>query len=716
MRKLVPILIVIALLAAAGAGGFYYYKVSSVKLTTADVLPKGALFYYRAVDLEANLQKFRNSAFFQKFTKIDAAGIFQENGVPGAYVEMVLQMVSQIGEFLNSDVFKQFFGKEVAVAVYPMELPDLTNLASIPQSFKEAAANVFIVTRLPPDAKLNESISGILGRFNKNPKISETEYKRHKIHAIDVPEIQGSLQYVVIKGLMVIGYGEKAVHAAVDILAEKQPSLAQDPTYQRASAHFLADAVYTGYGNFEYVMNAFRQELESSLRKVPAGIRKSYQEQMERTWKNFAGMQIVAFSSTFDALTKMKVVWLFDKDQMGEGLRKIYACPSQPNNSLSFVPREALYYQWTACLDAKYYWENVKAEMAYSSAAMMQQTRPAAPSTAKGEAPADNPDEKVPTMEETITGLEKTMNLNIEKDILPAFGKEFGVYFTGVDLADKYPLPHLALFVSVADKTAMDKILGALNNQPYAMVQKEDYKGTAIQYFSVPVGGKLEPGYAYLGDYLVLASSYFDLKKAIDLQKDPGLSLFKSTDFLEVNDGLAEPNNTLVYLKLDGLLRQGKKLAEWGFGFVQEQSAQQRAFLDGTQKRLQDIRKDIERNESAKKDVQSQIEFAQKNIEDFTAQGQDISALQTQRSDLEIQLKAKEQAIGLAKEQARDMEDLIVDLEAKKDEGQAAQLRTILDRAVYPLLDALGSFPALGSRLRFLGEDALEAMTLIKVE
>ena len=82
--------------------------------------------------------------------------------------------------------------------------------------------------------------------------------------------------------------------------------------------------------------------------------------------------------------------------------------------------------------------------------------------------------------------------------------------------------------------------------------------------------------------------------------------------------------------------------------------------------------------------------------------------------ELEIQLKAKEQAIELAKEQAKDMEDLIVELEAKQNASQATQLRGILDEAVYPLLDAISSFSTVGSRVRFVGEDALEAMLFIR--
>ena len=81
MKKILLFLILILVL-GAGVGGYYYYKnFYSIKLEVTDVLPAGALYYSRAVDVETNLEKFRNSSFFQKMSKLNAVDVLKQNGV-----------------------------------------------------------------------------------------------------------------------------------------------------------------------------------------------------------------------------------------------------------------------------------------------------------------------------------------------------------------------------------------------------------------------------------------------------------------------------------------------------------------------------------------------------------------------------------------------------------------------------------------------------------
>ncbi len=691
MKKSAGLVIGVIILAAVAAGVFYF-QTQAVQLTAADILPQGALVYSRYVDVEKNLEKFKNSSFWQKAKTIDLAKVMKKTQVPDPQIEMFQSFHSQISEFLNSEEFKQLFGQEIVFAVYPTQISTMGL-----ETIKEAASNIFLITRLRTDVKVAEFLNGLLSKFRKDTQIQAQDYKRHKIYVVEIPEIGGSLAYTIIKDLLVIGFTPKAAQAAIDVFNKEKSPLAQEEAFQKVSKQFLNKADKTGFFNLEMIVNMFKGSVEKLIAAEPAQVRDMSRKQTDQVWNSLAGFKFVSLSASYEDIIRQKMVLQFDKEKMNATTRKFYECKPKANGSLDFVPQGIIWYQWNGCLDAASYWARVKEEMGQSAAASPHE-------------------QAAPSPEAMIQGLENMLKLSIEHDLIPAFGDEAGGFLANIDTSDKYPLPQFVLFVKVANKASMDKVLGTLSTQPYIVLQHEDYGNTTIQYMAMPMNIKMEPGYCYLGDYLVLASHRDLLKRCVDTSKDSGLSLAKSEYFKAINFGLTEANNSVFFMRLDELVVKIREIAEWGWRFMQDQVSQQSAFLEGSKKRREDITKDIEQKNSELNLMQEKMQSLEHQIDEANAQAQDTTDLLTQKSDLQLQIKAKEQAINLAQEQKKDMEDMIAQMGQTKPAPDPAMGRTLFDEAVFPFLEALRTFPTIGSWMRFVGEDALESMMYIKTE
>ncbi len=681
---------IIAFLIVAGvAFGFYYYQNVIAKISAESVLPEGAILYARAINVEQNIQEFKASKFWQNVSSINYRKIFEKSAVPAQDLDTLDSVIKEISDILNSPAFGQFFGQEVAVAVTPVDVSSLS-----PKAFQEILTHVCLVTRLKSRGKLVESFGGLFQRFKKNPQIHESQYKKHKISSIDISELGGSVSYTVIKDVMVMGWGPRAAQTAIDVVTKGKKSLVEDAVYKKASGSFLENADKVGYGNMAYIVDTLKQQLNKFSAEQPARMREVYEAQMAKSLANVAGFQAFSFSSDYAPLTKEKFAWFFDKTKMDLKKAQLYSCAPKINNSLNLVPRSVMAYQWSACFDTTYYWESIKEKMMAEAAA--------------------NSDANTPSAQDVLKDVESRLKLSIEKDVLPAFGDEFGGYLYDVDTTGRYPLPQLVFFVKIGNQAALDKVVDTLTAQPTLIMQNEDYNGVHIRSMSLPLGIKLLPAIGTIGDYFLLASDKDLLKKSIDAFQNPSSSLMEEVYFKEVNQGLTEANNSMFYLRMDQLSRKARDLAEWGYGFVERQAAQQKAFIEGSRKRKEDIEKGIAEKKAELEKMNAGLEGLKQQIAEATAQAGDVSTLTTQQSDVQIQTKAKEQAIDLANEQIKDIDELLAGVMEEKA-ADPAIVRMVLDGAVNPFLKGLESFPSIGSRARFLDQDQLESMVFIKV-
>lgn len=219
-------------------------------------------------------------------------------------------------------------------------------------------------------------------------------------------------------------------------------------------------------------------------------------------------------------------------------MRKHLACPALANESLKLVPANAIAYNWGGCYDFGEYWQSASEKL------------------------QENPDWSG-TIRKIKHGLERRLNINIKRDVLPVLGHEIGGYLTDVDMHGKYPFPRLLVFVKVQDRPAAGHLLDKLTVNPITMLQSEEYNNVDIHYMSLPLGANMDPGYSFVGDYLLLATSRQLLKESIDAYNDSMRSIVSDDAVKQFSLDEGGKFHSVTLMKTAELSRRAQDFLGW---------------------------------------------------------------------------------------------------------------------------------------------------------
>ena len=149
--------------------------------------------------------------------------------------------------------------------------------------------------------------------------------------------------------------------------------------------------------------------------------------------------------------------------------------------------------------------------------------------------------------------------MNIEQDLLPAFGSEFCFYARAGVPAGPLPIPELAIVLGVKDKAKLQPVLNMLEmlagmkmggGKPGAAPagwQALEHAGETIKHTTLPlpVPVPVSPSYALTDKFLVISYSTQAVKSALDNLKKPGPGIAANEDFKHVS-GVLSPGYGLV--------------------------------------------------------------------------------------------------------------------------------------------------------------------------
>ena len=194
MKKPVIIVSVLALVLAAGI----IYKLTITKLPVDKVLPGGAIAYIQISDVEKQINEFKNTRLWKNIRKIDIEMLMGKGGATKDQIERYKTSKSEMTSFLGSLVIDKYFGKEIAIAMYPTEIKEIS-----PDTGLDFSSNLILVTRIKPETDFIEFLSKILNKFGQKYEITEENHNGRKITIV---KLNGkvSLAYVRIKDLLVI--------------------------------------------------------------------------------------------------------------------------------------------------------------------------------------------------------------------------------------------------------------------------------------------------------------------------------------------------------------------------------------------------------------------------------------------------------------------------------------------------------------------------------
>jgi len=235
MRKL--IMGAMWLFVIVAIGFIVFDKIRGPRLGIEKILPQNVSVFVQLHDVEKNLKTLTSMPVWEGLGSIDLDNLMSQN-VIDAQQAMVIDLIrTQFKEVISSPLVTRLFSRDVAIAVYPMDqdidliVQEIKTLN--PQFIEKLLSRVFLVTRVNADVQLAEFVTRFFNRFGSNVSQGQVEYKGHLIHTVTISDVGVKFGIVRLKNLLVIGIGEKAARASVDVYRGDELSLADDPQYAK---------------------------------------------------------------------------------------------------------------------------------------------------------------------------------------------------------------------------------------------------------------------------------------------------------------------------------------------------------------------------------------------------------------------------------------------------------------------------------------------------
>lgn len=641
MKKIV-VVVVFVLVAAAGVFGFLYFQQSHQVFTLESVLPAKPAFYVRADHLSQRVDNFAKTKLFQELKGIDYKKAATAFGVSSDAFKQTEEAWGTAFSDDNQRMFKALFGNAAAIAVY-------TDGGS-----KDIFSNVFIVTQLSPEIAAAETVSKFFGQFNKDLKMDTEKYNGKDINLIESNDGKFTVGYVRFKDIVVIGVGEKAAKSAVDVAAKKQKALSTDENYLKRVKRSYDGSQTFGYFDIKTFYPFLGEELgQLAQTQKDAGL---YKSQLEEQLKQIKGLEALVFSSKPGDVVTLKADLLYNKTELSPEMSMYYSCSPQENKSAKFVPWDAVAYQWNSCLDFTQIWSQYKKQVAEQGKAMGQDL----------------------DVNKMLGVYEKMLGVSIDQDLLPALGKEFGLYVTDVDLSGSIPLPKVVLFVETSGRDRSEALIAKLMKlQPNLQFDEQKYGDETIRYIPIPLAEGLALSYTYVGNTLLLATGVDILKSSFDAVKDPSKSIGINAA-MRANEG---PKNSVFLIQVDRALQKTVAVIDWSIQAAKQNQVQREAFLAGSQKNLDDIRNRKER-------LTAEVTQKQSRITQLTAAPVDPATDPAAQMDaLKREVEQAQKELAATEEKEKNLSQQIAAYENKAPKQPDNQ--QALDEFIKPLLKAL---------------------------
>ena len=500
-------------------------------LKVEEVLPSHPLVYLRMKHVEEHVKQIIKSDFGKNIASIDLPDALSRNNFSSRDIRDFRRWQSDVVKFWDNPLIKRFLAKEAAVAIYR----------------NDHSYQVYVVLRLTLSTRIAELLGQLSHQWGDGVSVSQQKYQGRVINHITFKKNNLGLSYVRLRDLLVIAPDELGrLEEIVDVFQHKHDALLEDPSFNivRQKAYPKGDALL--FVNLNLISDYWRGRMDSRLTSL------GYQT---------SAFPVYGLSYMPGLVSKFKMILRLDEKFLPSGVIKAVECPALSNDTLKLVPVDAIAYNWGGCYDFDSSLDLIKKRLVENPALASQ----------------------VFTIKDRI---ERHFHISLRKDILPVLGHEIGGYLTDVDLQGSYPFPRLLVFVKIQDRVRAEALLGKLTQNPVLGLQSEEYDHVLIHYVSLPLGANMDPGYAFLGDYLLVASSRQLLKRSIDAYSDSMRSIVSDDAVLQFSLDRGDKYHSVTLMKTAELSRRAQDFLGWIDKYLSGQVTMAAAYKqDGDNKR-----------------------------------------------------------------------------------------------------------------------------------
>ncbi|MBL8012909.1 MAG: DUF3352 domain-containing protein [Candidatus Omnitrophica bacterium] len=669
-------------------------KKSSSIITT---LPSGPMAYFRMDRPAEHLRSFRQSSFWQGLSKIDWARYLKAQGASAKTIQDYQSFTESLNEVINSPLFQQFFSKEAAIAIYPPQ-PGFSN-AEWPSAF----SGLVMVVRPEMNARVFESLGKILSQHNQEVASSEKSYHQVAITSVALKKSAVTLFYIHLNDLLVMAADERVLHRVIDAFKSQKDLLSQDKKFLSASQGFYNHSSGEQFVNTSAIVEAGKVFWKESFW---GNITQQEQKNTDKYLSVLEGLESVGGSFIF--AQDHRYQWTVRFDPVKESFFKrpsIDRCVTINRSPVNLIPKEAVIYQWSSCIDFSRIYQQMQQRMGRLSGS-----------------PAKLP----PTLE----FLQSTWGLSLEKDILPLLGGEMGWFVNGVQIDGVFPVPKAGFVFKINDQAAAEGIMHKISTTPITRVQKEEYHGVTINFIAVPLIDTFKPSYAFINGNLFIASTNEMIRNVIDVKQSPQLGLSAQEAFRHGLEGRLETGHSILFMNIREISKQGLQLIEWGEKKYNQRLKQATNSEGNVMQTLQaeeaQIKADSQRHEYAQvrlnnlnneiKSLEAQVQASAVVMEsentlsqegrlkkttgkDETDPAKVLAVKRSQASALQLEVKGFERDLESATSRQSQLKQTETTILQLKEEAEKYHYQ--VHEVIIPFLNALGSVVAQKTTTRF---------------
>lgn len=173
-------------------------------------------------------------------------------------------------------------------------------------------------------------------------------------------------------------------------------------------------------------------------------------------------------------------------------------------------------------------------------------------------------------LDKQLSEAEAMLGFSIRNDLFPAVGNEIGLMVGQVKMELGIPSVEGAIVVKVRDKAKMEKVLTAVSklieeklkqmtpppssaqtSPPAPTFKTETSKGVSMRYVEIPNISAWSPGYAMLGDYLVVATTKQTIETMASVRAGEKPSVTENEVFKQLQ--LSTKGNAFAFVNLSNI-------------------------------------------------------------------------------------------------------------------------------------------------------------------
>ncbi len=495
MKKQAIIILILALAVLAGAGFYFYQQLYGGKVGVLEsIVPDDALTYIYARHPAQNLEDFQASDFFRQ---ISATPLYA-----GAIKPKLDSLVAKL-PFLAG-----LTEKEIALAIFSlagprsyrannMDLGDFAFLARIDRRKFSA---------------LKKSLDDFYLSLAGKDKAGFDQYKGVRIAKFNLPKTDTTIRYCRLGDCLMITNSYPAVEKIIDLFrGQSKTSLANYAGFQKISGRVNRGGLLWGYTNNKLYSEAQMESLRQALGPDTDAQRQAALYPLTNITNI---MDASAFSVEYDELKQglvCKSYQAFNRQADKDNIMNVLVSQKPiDKDTFGIVPRDIVAYFGTN-QDLPGRWKLLKGFLSAlgNGYAGSRQARL-----------SDAPESQSGSPQDFLKQAESFLGVNIEDELLPSLGNNFGASFVALedeDIVLKAPpkegnaaakpgeqaaepakigivFPQAYLFVELKDAQAMRKVMEKLIKQVVENVNKQYAEQTKpLPAAAPPVAGAATP-------------------------------------------------------------------------------------------------------------------------------------------------------------------------------------------------------------------------------